>query len=160
LFQHDLDARPIFEQFEIPLLQKTFIDADTELSSCFSKVISEMLFEAKLETLLGKHQILEFKLSSPKLFIGDIASGDQFINTTAQRKKISNALPSILCVEMEGAAVAQVCFENSIPFVIIRTISDVADENAHIDFLAFVKSVSSKYSVEMIRRYFIQRTNR
>jgi len=55
---------------------------------------------------------------------------------------------------MEGAAVAQVCYEYDIPFTIIRTISDSADNNSHIDFPAFIKEVSSKYSVALIKQIY------
>jgi len=53
---------------------------------------------------------------------------------------------------MEGAAVAQVCFEYNIPCCIIRTISDAADEQSHIDFVSFIQHVASRYSVEIVKR--------
>jgi len=58
-----------------------------------------------------------------------------------------------LCVEMEGAAVAQVCFEYNIPFSIFRTISDKANDNAHIDFPAFAKEIASKYALGILKNY-------
>ena len=63
-------------------------------------------------------------------------------------------LPSVLSVEMEGAAVAQVCFEYEIPFLIIRTISDSANEKSLIDFPLFIKDIASKYSKEIIKAIY------
>ena len=152
LIQHDMDARPIFQQFEIPLLNQTFISANEGALTLMAEGIQEILTSKSLTSLLEEEALIKFNLHEPLLIIGDIASGDQFINNNEQRNEIISALPSVVCVEMEGAAVAQVCYENGIPFIIIRTISDVADENSHIDFLSFVKEVSSKYSIEIVRK--------
>jgi adenosylhomocysteine nucleosidase len=54
---------------------------------------------------------------------------------------------------MEGSAVAQVCHDYGIPFAAIRTISDRADDAAHVDFLRFVESVASKYAVATMARF-------
>jgi adenosylhomocysteine nucleosidase len=59
----------------------------------------------------------------------------------------------LLAVEMEGAAVAQVCFELDIPFAVIRTISDDANEDAATDFMLFVKSVAAQYAFHIVRRF-------
>ncbi|MDB5907165.1 MAG: nucleosidase, partial [Massilia sp.] len=61
--------------------------------------------------------------------------------------------PGLLAVEMEGSAVAQVCFELGIPFAVIRTISDNANENAATDFMRFVKSVAARYAFHIVRRF-------
>ena len=47
---------------------------------------------------------------------------------------------------MEGAAVAQVCFDYGVPFAAIRTISDRADDQAHVDFTKFVQEIASQYA--------------
>jgi hypothetical protein len=57
---------------------------------------------------------------------------------------------------MEGAAVAQVCFEHDIPFTIIRTISDDADETSPVSFTQFIEQVASKYSVEIVKNIYRQ----
>ena len=62
-------------------------------------------------------------------------------------------VPDVFAVEMEGAAVAQVCDEHDIPFIVIRTISDKSDHSAVIDFQAFIKEVSSKYSCGLLKRF-------
>ena len=58
----------------------------------------------------------------------------------------------VLAVEMEGAAVAQVCVDYGVPFAAVRTISDRADEDAPIDFLQFVRTVASPYAEHVVRR--------
>ena len=99
--------------------------------------------------MVDEKAIEEFKLS-PTLHFGDIASGDQFINSTEKRNEILSLLPDIQCVEMEGAAVAQVCFEFNVPFTVIRTISDTADHNARVDFGKFIVEVANAYSRAII----------
>jgi adenosylhomocysteine nucleosidase len=96
----------------------------------------------------------EFDISHPKLFLGDIDSGDKFFSKNEQKQHLISQLPNVLCVEMEGAAVAQVCYEYAIPFSIIRTISDAADDSAHIDFPSFINKISSKYAAEIIKNIF------
>ena len=68
--------------------------------------------------------------------IGRIASGDQFICTKAQKEKII-ADTKAICAEMEGAAIAHTAYKNGIPFVIIRAISDKADDSAQMDYPTF-----------------------
>ena len=58
-----------------------------------------------------------------------------------------------LAVEMEGAAVAQVCHDYAIPFAVVRTISDRADDTAHVDFPSFVDQVASKYALLIVERF-------
>ena len=96
----------------------------------------------------------KFNIAKPKVFIEDIASGDQFISTSQQIEKIKNKLSNIACVEMEGAAVAQVCYEYDVPFSIFRTISDKANDNAHIEFQKFAEQVASKYALGILKNYF------
>ena len=58
-----------------------------------------------------------------------------------------------LAVEMEGSAVAQVCHDYAIPFAVVRTISDRADDTAHVDFPGFVDQVASKYAQLIVERF-------
>lgn len=70
--------------------------------------------------------------------IGRIVSGDQFISDRETKTKISSSFDGY-CTEMEGAAIAQAAYLNGIPFVIIRAISDKADDSATMDYPAFEK---------------------
>ena len=151
LVQHDMDARPVFQQYEIPLLNRDFIAANEMMLDSASGKIKKMLSSGALEKQVGLEVLAKFEINEPELYIGDIASGDQFISQISQRDKILSGLPTVVCVEMEGAAVAQVCLENQLAFTIIRTISDAADENSHIDFLSFVNEVSRNYSIEVVK---------
>lgn len=156
LIQHDMDARPLMQQYEIPLLSRTYFETDATHLSLASKAINAVIGNKSLHSVIAEHDLVEFDISQPKLFIGDIASGDQFFSSNEQKQKLNLKLPNVLCVEMEGAAVAQVCYEYDVPFSIIRTISDAADDSAHIDFPAFIKKISSKYAAEIIKNIFNQ----
>ncbi len=151
MFQHDMDARPLIAQFEIPLLSRTFFEGDERLSGSAAAAVNTFLHQENITQAIGADTLAVFNITEPKLYVGDIASGDKFFSSNEHKHVLSSSLPTVLCVEMEGAAVAQVCFEYNIPCCVIRTISDVADEQSHIDFVSFIQHVSSKYSVEIIR---------
>ncbi len=70
--------------------------------------------------------------------IGRIASGDQFVADSALKNQIIERTQA-LCTEMEGAAIAQTAYRNGIPFVILRCISDKADNSAEMDYPSFEK---------------------
>lgn len=144
LVQHDLDARPMLSRFELPLLNRIYVNSDWQLTEVAGKAVSNLL-ERGVEHMVGEEAVREFNLN-PSLYFGDIASGDQFINSVEKRNEILGLLPEVLCVEMEGAAVAQVCLEFGVPFTIIRTISDTADHNARVDFGKFIVEVANAYS--------------
>lgn len=150
LYQHDMDASPLYKPLEIPLLQKTFLS--THNTKKLEKASS--LFLKNLNNYIKKEHTLDFKITNPKVIVGDIASGDQFISSTTKIKELNALIPSAKCVEMEGAAVAQVCYEYNIPFNIIRIISDEANNNAQIDFPKFAKQVASLYAYGILQNYF------
>jgi len=68
--------------------------------------------------------------------IGRVASGDQFISSKAQKERIIGDTQAI-CAEMEGASIAHTAYRNGVPFVIIRAISDKADDSAEMDYPTF-----------------------
>ena len=144
LVQHDLDARPMMQRFELPLLNRVYINSAPELTELAGKAVSNLL-QNGVEHMVGEEAVKEFGLA-PTLHFGDIASGDQFINSEEKRNEILSLLPDVQCVEMEGAAVAQVCLEFGTPFTVIRTISDTADHNARVDFGRFIVEVANAYS--------------
>lgn len=148
LVQHDLDARPIISRFELPLLNRVYVDSDPALTELAGKAVKNLLNKG-VENMVGEEAVKDFNLA-PTLYFGDIASGDQFINSDEKREEILGLLPDVLCVEMEGAAVAQVCLEFGTPFTVIRTISDTADHNARVDFGKFIVEVANAYSRAII----------
>ena len=68
--------------------------------------------------------------------VGRVATGDQFVCDKEQKNRII-ANTKALCTEMEGAAIAQTAYRNSVPFVILRAISDKADNSAELDYPTF-----------------------
>ncbi len=78
--------------------------------------------------------------------LGIIATGDQFIASEEKRQWLEKIIHAD-CVEMEGAAVAQVCEINRVPFVIIRSMSDLANEDADVDFKAFAPYAAKNSSL-------------
>lgn len=77
--------------------------------------------------------------------LGIIASGDQFVHTSERREWIGNTFKAT-AVEMEAAAIAQVCYVNKIPFAAIRVISDEASGDVKIDYMTFVKAAAATSS--------------
>ena len=69
---------------------------------------------------------------------GCIASGDQFINSSDKKDWLVNTFNASAC-EMEGASIGHVCYKNNVPFSVIRSISDGADDSSHIAYPEFVK---------------------
>ena len=86
-----------------------------------------------------------------KALQGTIASGDQFITKKAQKQLLIEEFGAIAC-EMEGAAIAQVCYVNKLPFCVLRAISDSADDKSHMDYPEFVK-IAAQNTAEMIMHY-------
>jgi adenosylhomocysteine nucleosidase len=150
LFQHDLNATPFYEKLEIPILKKKYIIA----RSAEKLLIATDTFLTNYNNYITKNDAQLFNISTPKVIYGDIASGDQFISSLKKIKKLNKLIPTATCVEMEGASVAQVCFEYEIPFSIIRIISDNANDNAHIDFSKFAQLIASNYAFGILNYYF------
>ena len=148
LVQHDLDARPIIPRFEMPLINSVYVNSDPELTELAGRAITNLI-DKGVENMVSAEAVKEFNLA-PTLHFGDIASGDQFVSSDEKRNELLELLPEVLCVEMEGAAVAQVCLEFGTPFTVIRTISDTADHNAHVDFGRFIIEVANAYSKAIV----------
>ncbi len=152
LVQYDLDARPLFNKHEVPLLGITQFEADPTISKRLVTAVSDFV-KHDLHAAFPHPLREEFSIHSPSIHQGLIASGDQFISSESQNSEITNDQPSTICVEMEGAAMAQVCYEHGIPFGVVRIISDSANHDAPIDFPKFVESIASHCTLGVIRRY-------
>lgn len=90
------------------------------------------------------------KLDNQKILVGTIASGDIFLTDTNLKNKIKETFNAD-CVEMEGSAIAQVCTLNKIPFIVIRSISDIPNGKNEIDFNEYLK-LASKNCADFIRQ--------
>lgn len=88
-------------------------------------------------------------------FVGRILTGDQFISDKEKKHWLANTFDGY-CAEMEGASIAQVCYLNAIPFLIIRAISDKADGSDFMDYPVFVaKAIGHTVNLltEMVRSF-------
>lgn len=149
LFQHDMDARPLMRRFEIPLTGKTSFEVPAQLVETMVEAVHNFLKTDKdFRKTLSQQNILY-----PKLITGDIASGDLFISSSEMKNALSKNLPSVVCAEMEGAAVAQVCDDFGIPLIVVRVISDSADEEAHTSAIGFVNQHAGDYSLSILKEY-------
>ena len=146
-----MDARPLFPRFEVPLTGLARFPTDLALSDHLSAAAQDFL-ASDVERVFSQGEAQEFGLERPRLHRGLIGSGDQFIHSRAQLGMLKEAVPDVLALEMEGAAVAQVCFELGIPYAVIRTISDNANEDAALDFMRFVQTVASRYAFHVVKR--------
>ncbi|WP_372656522.1 5'-methylthioadenosine/adenosylhomocysteine nucleosidase [Hydrogenophaga sp.] len=152
--QHDMDASPIFPRHEVPGYGTATFDADAALSDRLAQTCENML--AQLATHLGPEAVHAFALQAPRLHRGLVLSGDRFVATTAESQALQRELPQALAVEMEGAAFAQVCRDYGVPLAVVRTISDRADDAAHVDFPRFLREVASRYSAAIVNGLFKQ----
>jgi len=155
LVQHDMDASPLFPRYEVPLTGLTHFLSDQPMTLQLADAARRFL-EDDFALAIDPGERAAFALSGPRLHRGLIASADQFMNDADRISALNTALPGLLAVEMEGAAVAQACFELGIPFGVIRTISDNANENAAHDFMRFVKSVAARYAFYIVRQFCLR----
>ncbi|WP_036171424.1 5'-methylthioadenosine/adenosylhomocysteine nucleosidase [Massilia sp. 9096] len=152
LVQHDMDASPLFPRYEVPLTGLTQFPTDSSMALELANAAARFL-DNELAGTIDAQERAVFALDAPRLHRGLIGSGDQFVNEREHVQSLSKALPGLLAVEMEGAAVAQVCFELGVPYGVLRTISDNANENAATDFMRFVKSVAARYAFCIVRQF-------
>ena len=126
---HDLDVTPLGTPYGY------IMELDSILLPADEKLI------AKIEGLCGKLGISHE--------VGVVASGDQFVAAKERKEFIVSQFGAIAC-EMEGAAIGHVCYVNKVPFVILRSISDGANEDALMDYPTFRKLAAAKGSELML----------
>ena len=131
---HDMDAVGFgYKITEIPGMKCSDFKADTKLIEAAEKAFAS-LKEAEGHSLVK----------------GRIATGDQFISSKDVKAKIvENCSPA--CVEMEGAAIAQACFLNQTPFIIIRCMSDMADDNGETTY-SFNEAAAATLSAKLVQK--------
>lgn len=93
------------------------------------------------------------RIANPDIAVyrGRILSGDQFISSDEQKRRIRDMFGG-LCAEMEGAAIAQVAYQNKVPFLIIRAISDKADGSAEMDYTKF-EMAAIEHTIRLLVHY-------
>ena len=118
VLHHDMDATGFgYPLGQIPRMDVLSFEADKHLVDIAKEACAKVLPE------IGTH-------------IGRVVSGDQFITDKDTKKRLVETFAAY-CTEMEGAAIAQAAYLNSIPFLIIRAISDKADDSASMDYGEF-----------------------
>ena len=130
--QHDMDVSALGDPVgTIPRLAESYFKADEMMVQIAQEAAAEIADDFKV-------------------ILGRVASGDRFIGTKEGKDRIKNNVQGD-CAEMEGAAIAHACWLNRIPFVIIRAISDSADEEADMSFDQFCK-MAAKRSSDLVER--------
>jgi len=165
--QHDLDASPLFPRYEVPLYGVSRFGVDARLSECLRQAAQEALSQPQWPMALG--QLIASSggvrpgvsdplgapapdlMHPPRLHTGLVASGDRFVSSADESRTLRQALPDALAVEMEGAAMAQVCHDHGLPFAGVRLISDRADDAAHVDFMRFIRDVAAPVSAAVMQ---------
>ena len=123
--QHDFDVEVLgFAKGEIPYTGLYAFSADESLRAAAVDAV--------------KNAAPDFHV-----FEGRVCSGDQFISTSEQKEKIVSDFGG-MCCEMEGAAIAQACYLNHTPFVVIRAISDNPDKTEIVDYKAFEAQAAAR----------------
>ena len=148
--QHDMDASPLFPRHEVPLTGMTRFAADAALSDALAAAAPLAMQDMLAD--LPPSEWLNLDLAKARVHQGLIASGDRFVSQTRESQALQRELPDALAVEMECAAMAQVCHDYNVPLAAVRTISDRADDAAHVDFPRFIQTIASRYSVAVLDR--------
>lgn len=123
--QHDYDVEAIgFQKGEIPYTGLYAFPADETLRAAAVDAVKNATPDVHV-------------------FEGRVCSGDQFISTKEQKDRITNDFGG-MCCEMEGAAIAQTCYLNHTPYVVIRAISDKVDETEFEDYTDFEAKAAAR----------------
>ncbi len=138
--QHDMDASPLFPRYEVPGSGRSRFACDEALGASLARAAQDALAQHWPQARVHR---------------GLVVSGDRFVCGAGEslqlQQRLREAGHAPLAVEMEGAAVAQVCADHGLPFAAMRTISDRADDDAHQDFSSFVQTVASVYAQHILR---------
>lgn len=148
--QHDLDASPLCPRWEVPGYGRSRFVADMALTQVLHEAAKDAV--KWLPKLLNEPTLRVFGLHSPSVHQGELVTGDHFVSTEADGNVLRQMLPQALAVDMETAAVAQVCHDYGVPFGAVRTVSDRADDAATVDFQQFLEQIARHYSGRIIRK--------
>jgi len=131
--QHDLDARPLFDRWVQPESGLSRFPVDPAWTRALLAAADQVVSGQAGAGVTGRE---------PRRHAGLLVSGDRFIGSAKTAQRLRRDLPDALAVDMESAAVAQVCHAAGTPIGIVRTISDRADGDAGVDFGAFVRGAA------------------
>jgi adenosylhomocysteine nucleosidase len=136
----------------VPLLGVSRFAADAALADRLAAACERFVAEE------GAVQAARFGTREPRVHRGLSISGDQFVASATGVEALRDALPDALAVEMEGAAIAQVCHEYGVPCAIVRTVSDTADDHAPASFVSFLTDIAGAYSNGILTRFLRARS--
>lgn len=152
LLQHDLDVSPLFPRWEVPLTGRARFPTDEAHHAGLAEAAQTVL-QRPSPALAALTGLAGLGPAAPRLHRGLVVSGDRFVSSTAESDALRQALPDALAVEMEGAATAQVCADFGVPLSVLRTISDRADDAAHVDFSRFIEQVAAEFSRDIVLQW-------
>lgn len=152
LVQHDIHGPPDeFRRGDVPLLGIREFVADPALSDAAERAAIDFFGDGFAE-LVPEAVLADLGIHTPRVHRGRVVTGDEFVHGDGRAVVIGREA-SAMCVDMEGAAVAQVCFEHDgVPLCVIRSISDLASGEAVTDFPRFRDALARHYAWEIIRR--------
>lgn len=153
MVQHDFDIKGLLgcARYTIPLLNASHIPACERLIQ-----LAHNAAQATLDDTEYRQAVTSLAAREPSIHRGTIASGDLFVSSPEEKAALLAGIPDLLCVEMEGAAVAQVCAEHDVPHVVARVISDAANGDAHVDFATFIESAAALASEKIVLEFIHQ----
>lgn len=152
LVQHDMDASPLFPPLEVPLTGVSRFIATPEIAEAFGHAAEGAMLELHRGMRNARGAAAGVSGRTGTVVRGDIATGDRFVAHGDARDAIRRLVPRAVCVEMEGAAVAQVCHDYAVPFGVVRVISDRADGSAATDFFTALRGTAAAFSAGVIGR--------
>ncbi|MEG0823523.1 MAG: 5'-methylthioadenosine/adenosylhomocysteine nucleosidase [Erysipelotrichaceae bacterium] len=118
-------------------------DYDTSLIDGISGI--GLSFKADSELVKRASNLLASTTLDSKVYVGTIASGDQFIADIKQLESIKTKFNDAKCVEMEAGSIAQVCAKFKTPFIVIRSLSDIVfNPSSHLDFNEYLTKASER----------------
>ncbi|GIQ80215.1 MTA/SAH nucleosidase [Kipferlia bialata] len=136
LVQHDMDCSPLMDKLILPSLDIARLPVKPEVTQFMFDAASSLVQSQEFKKVLAKPGVSEeLGITAPKVHKGVIVTGDKFVATAATRDGIMSAIPDAYVAEMEGAAMAQVCYTWGAPYAVVRAVSDECDN--HIDFNKF-----------------------
>lgn len=151
--QHDFKLPEAWgPKFRIPMLELSYIPSDANLTAA-AKAAVEDYFAHEFANDVPQQYRDAFGIHAPKVLVGTVASGDEFICTAERNRWLYDNVDNAGCAEMEGAAVAQVCTEFGVPFTIIRVISDGAGDSASVDYDQFVEHAAKYFTRGTVKAY-------
>jgi len=155
--QHDMDASPLFPIYEVPMYGRAHFPTNLHLTQSLKAAAQDILKNPA--QWIDMDVMRELHVHAPKVHAGMVVSGDRFVSTNVESRDLQQRQPHALAVEMEGAAVAQVCLDYGVPFGAVRTISDRADDAATVDFSRFIHEVASRYTLALLGTWLSKRSS-